>query len=155
MPRLVVPSLFFPRRRSVSASISWWYGRIRCALPLTSNRLQSTPLAVRRSSSLEQHCRVDHHAVADDGRDVVVEDAARDELQRERLAADDDGVPGVVAALIAHDDVHLFGDEVGELALALVAPLRADHDGCGHPGRVVPWARATCLEWAAAGADGG
>ena len=134
MPRFVVPSLFLPSRRSVSASSSWWYGRIRCALPLTSSRLQSTPFAVEPIELGEQHRGIDHDAVADDGCDVVVEDAARHELERERLAADDDRVAGVVPALVADDDLHLLGDEVGELALALVTPLGADHDRCGHPG---------------------
>ena len=77
-------------------------------------------------------CGVDDHAVADHRRDVVVEHAARDQLEGERLAVDDDGVPGVVAALVAHDHRHLFGEEVGELALALVTPLGSDDDGGGH-----------------------
>ena len=97
--------------------------------PAAVDALLSEPVELR-----EQHRGVDHDAVADDRRDVVVEDAARHQLQSERLTADDDRVPGVVPALVADDDLHLLGDEVGELALALVAPLRADHDRCGHPG---------------------
>ena len=54
------------------------------------------------------------------------------QLEGEALAVDDDGVAGVVAALVADDHVHLLGEEVGELALALVAPLGADHDGGRH-----------------------
>ena len=54
-----------------------------------------------------------------------------------RLTVDDDGVTGVVAALVADDQVHLLGDEVGELALALVAPLGADDDGRRHPAMVL------------------
>ncbi len=54
-----------------------------------------------------------------------------------RLTADDDRVARVVPALVADHDLHLLGDEVGELALALVAPLRADHDGCGHRAMVL------------------
>ena len=81
---------------------------------------------------VEQHGRVDDDAVADDRRDVLVEDSARHQLERERLAVDDDAVAGVVAALVAHDHVHLAGQEVGELALALVAPLGPHHHGCGH-----------------------
>src|SRR5690606_30540353 len=77
----------------------------------------------------EQHGGVDDDAVADHGRDVVVEDAAGYELQGEALAVDHQGVPGVVAALVAHDQVHLLGEEVGELALPLVAPLGSDNDG--------------------------
>ena len=51
MPRLVVPSAFLPRKRSVTRSSSWWYGMIRWALPLTTSRLVSMPLAARLSSS--------------------------------------------------------------------------------------------------------
>ena len=81
---------------------------------------------------LEQHGGVDDDAVADDRRDVVVQDAARHQLEGEGLAVDDDAVTGVVATLVAHDHVHLAGQEVGELALPLVAPLGPDHHGCGH-----------------------
>ena len=80
----------------------------------------------------EQDAGVDHHAVADHRCHVVVEDTRRDELQGEALAVDHDGVPGVVAALVADDHRHLLGQEVGELALALVSPLGADDDGGGH-----------------------
>ena len=41
-------------------------------------------------------------------------------------------VAGVVAALVADDQLHLLGQEVGELALALVTPLGPDDDGCRH-----------------------
>ena len=50
----------------------------------------------------------------------------------ERLVADDDRVAGVVAALVAGDDVEPLGQQVDDLALALVAPLGADDDGAGH-----------------------
>ena len=44
----------------------------------------------------------------------------------------DDRVAGVVAALVAHDHGDLLGEEVGGLALALVAPLEADDHGGRH-----------------------
>ena len=50
----------------------------------------------------------------------------------ERLAVDDDGVAGVRAALVAADDVRLLREQVDDLALALVAPLRTDDDGGRH-----------------------
>ena len=80
----------------------------------------------------QQHGGVDDHAVADDRGDVVVEDAARHQLEGEGLAVHHDGVAGVVAALIADDQLHLLGQEVGELALALITPLGPDDDGCRH-----------------------
>ena len=54
---------------------------------------------------------------------MVVEDPAGHQLEGEALSVDHDRVPGVVAALVADHQVHLLGDEVGELPLALVAPL--------------------------------
>ena len=42
-----------------------------------------------------------------------------------------DRVPGVVAALKAHDGVGVLGEQVGDLALALVAPLGADYHDPG------------------------
>ena len=84
---------------------------------------------------VEEHLRVHHHPVADHRGDVGVEHSARDELQREGLAIDDERVPGVVAALVAHHQVHLLGEEVGEPTLALVAPLGPDDDRRRHEGR--------------------
>ena len=50
----------------------------------------------------------------------------------ERLAADDDRVPGVRPALVAADHIRALREQVDDLALALVAPLRADDDGRRH-----------------------
>jgi hypothetical protein len=43
------------------------------------------------------------------------------------LAVDDERMAGIVAALEAHDDVGALRQPVDDLALALVAPLGADH----------------------------
>ena len=100
--------------------------------------------AVQGLDLAEEDVRVDHHAVADDARLGLVEDAGGDEVQGEDLAVPHDGVAGVVAALIAHHHVGLLGQQVGDLALALVAPLGADHDGRRHvrSPSVLRWARA-------------
>ena len=80
----------------------------------------------------QEHLRIDDDAVADHIHDARVEDAARDQLEGIGLPIDHDGVAGVVAALVADDQRHLTREEVGELALALVPPLRShDHRG-GH-----------------------
>ena len=41
------------------------------------------------------------------------------------LVADHDGVPGVGAALAADDPLHLRGQQIDDLAFALIAPLDA------------------------------
>ena len=81
---------------------------------------------------VEQGLRVDDDAVADDRHDVGIQDAAGHQVQLEGLGADDDGVAGVVAALVAHDVADGLGQKVGRLAFALVAPLQADDHGGGH-----------------------
>ena len=80
----------------------------------------------------DQGRRVDHHARPDHAADVRVEHARRDEVELEHLVAQDDRVAGVVATLVADGHGHLLGQEVGRLALALVAPLEADDHGGGH-----------------------
>ena len=88
----------------------------------------------QRLDLAEEDVRVDDDAVADDAGLGLVEDAGGDEVELELLAVPDDGVAGVVAALEARDHVGLLGQQVGDLAFALVAPLGADNDGTGHGG---------------------
>ena len=57
---------------------------------------------------------------------VPRDDAGREQRQLVGLVADDQRVAGIVAALEAHDHVGAAGEPVDDLALALVAPLRAD-----------------------------
>ena len=79
----------------------------------------------------EEGLGLEHHAVADDAGDAGVQDARRDLAQDEVRVADDDGVAGVRAALVAHDQVGPLGEDVDELALALVPPLRPDDHHAG------------------------
>ena len=55
-----------------------------------------------------------------------MEHAGRDETEREVLVRELHGVAGVVPALIASDDVEAFTEEIDDLPLAFVSPLRAD-----------------------------
>ena len=79
----------------------------------------------------EQRRRVDHHPVADDAAHPRVQDAGGQEVEDELGLAHPHGVTGVVAALITRHDGGAGGEEVDDLALALVAPLRTD-DGDVH-----------------------
>ncbi len=80
-------------------------------------------LALERVELLEHDLRVDDAAVANDGEDAVIHDARRDLVQRELVAVGDDGVAGVGTSLVANNAVEVTRDEVGDLALTLVAPL--------------------------------
>ena len=82
---------------------------------------------------------VDHDLRVDDApradrRRLAGDDPRGDLPDLVRLAVDDDRVPGVRAALVAADEVRLLGEQVDDLALPLVAPLRTDD----HGGRHVP-----------------
>ena len=98
-------------------------------------RLADVDAAASQAVDLtEQDARVDHDAVADHAGLVGIEDPRGDQVELELLAVADDRVAGVVAALEADDRVRALGEQVGDLALALIAPLGAhDHDA----GRVV------------------
>ena len=76
--------------------------------------------------------RVDDHAVADDAQFIFPQDARRDQVQDVFFFADENGVPGVVAAGIADDDVRVLGEHVNDFAFAFVAPLGADENCIRH-----------------------
>ena len=83
---------------------------------------------------VEEHLDVDDDAVGDDGDDALGEDAAGQQVQGVFFIADDDRVPGVVAAVELDDVVDAAGEEVGRLAFSLVAPLGSDDDDGRHGG---------------------
>ena len=79
----------------------------------------------------DQHLGIDDAAVADHAR-LATHDAARQRTDLVRVVADDDRVPGVRSALVAADDVRVLREQVDDLSLPLVAPLRPDDDGRRH-----------------------
>jgi acetyl-CoA acetyltransferase len=81
---------------------------------------------------LEEYARVDDHAVADDAGLVRVEDARGNDVEDVLLAVDHQGMAGIVAALEADHVVRVPGQQIDDLALALITPLGADHHHTGH-----------------------
>ena len=81
---------------------------------------------------LEQDRGVHDHARCQHRRDVRVQDAGGKQVQLEGLRAHDHGVAGVVAPLIPDNHVHGVGHQVGDLALPLVPPLRAQEGYARH-----------------------
>jgi hypothetical protein len=75
---------------------------------------------------------IDHDAVADHRQLARPHHARGQQGQLVDLVADDEGMAGVMAALEAHHDLGAFRQPVHDLALALVAPLGADHCYVGH-----------------------
>ena len=90
-------------------------------------RADRHPLPPQLLDLAEERPGVEHHPVADDAELARPHDARGKERELVDRAVDDEGVPGVVAALEAGDHVGALGEPVDDLALALVAPLGA-HD---------------------------
>ena len=78
---------------------------------------------------LKDNLGVDDAAVTDHRHVVRIHDAGGHLVQAVLLAVDDDGVTGIVAARVAHDDIEVAGDQVANLTLALIAPLGTDQNG--------------------------
>ena len=71
----------------------------------------------------EEMPRIHDDPVGDHRGDVRIQDARGDELELQQPPLRDHRVPGVVAALVADDEVHPVREVVDGLALALVPPL--------------------------------
>ena len=123
---LAPPSAFSraPSRRACVGRMTWARSESFRLSPT------STPAAAEARDLGDEGPRVDDEAVADDVQDALPADAGRDEAEGEVAVFELDGVAGVVAALVACDDVEGGGDQVDDLPLPLVAPLAPDdHDG--------------------------
>ena len=73
----------------------------------------------------EQRLRVDDDAVTDDAGHARMQDPRGNQPQDELGPVHVDGVAGVVSALVAADDGKMWREEIDDLALAFVSPLRA------------------------------
>ena len=107
-------------------------GMIRWALPEMRTPERSIPRCLEAVQLLDQHLRVEHDAGAQHAQGARPENAARHQPQLVGLVAEHERVAGVVASLVAGDDVGPLGEQVDDLALALVAPLGADDHRAGH-----------------------
>ena len=93
---------------------------IQAALNIDSVRDQLIDLG-------EQRVGIENDAVPDRASHTGMHDPARDLVQNERFVADVNGVPCIRSALIAHDPVGSLRDDVDELSLPFIAPLRPNY----------------------------
>src|SRR5258708_10236671 len=81
----------------------------------------------QRSNFFQKGHRIEHDPVANHATAAGPQHSARNQLQYEFFAVDDDGVAGVMSASIARHDGEVFRQHVDDLSFALVAPLGADN----------------------------
>lgn len=81
---------------------------------------------------LEEARDVDDAAAADNIDAAGVDEARGQDVEVIGDAVGNDGVSSIVTALGAAADLGFVGEDVGELALAFVAPLGAEDNGDGH-----------------------
>ena len=104
-----------------------------CARSLIIRFLPTATPRLRQAVDLAQQAGgIQHHAGGDDALHLGPEDAAGHQRELEGLAVADDGMAGVGPALVADDDIVLFGQQVDDLAFGLVAPLKSDHASHWH-----------------------
>ena len=72
-----------------------------------------------------QMLQINDHTVAHHVDGGLAQDAGGQQIQDKFAFFVDDGVAGVVSALIPHDNIVLFAEQVHHTALALVAPVYA------------------------------
>src|SRR3954468_15382608 len=89
-------------------------------------------LAAHRLDFAEQCPGIDDDAVADDRPLAGPHDSGGQQAELVLDIADDEGMAGIVAALEANHDIRPLGEPIDDLALALVAPLRADDGDIAH-----------------------
>ena len=75
---------------------------------------------------IDQLHNIQRHTVADDVGDVGIENAGRQNVQREAAIVVDDGVTRVCTALETDDNVGMFRHHVSDFTLAFVAPVGAN-----------------------------
>ena len=114
-----------------------------CARSLTCNlRPNIDPLGGQGIDLLQQGGRMDHHAISHDAIDTRPKDARRDQRELVSNALNDDRVTGVGPPLIADDHIVLVAQQINDLTLGLVTPLKPHHTRRTH-GAFSPVAQAT------------
>src|SRR5277367_3883045 len=81
---------------------------------------------------LEQRQRIDHQAIPNYSCLSRAQNPARYQTQHELAVPNQNRVARVMPALVTHNVVEAVGQQIDQLALAFVAPLRAEDDDIAH-----------------------
>ena len=110
-----------------------WKGKITwarllmrsCSLDVNANRLE-------RGNLLQKGGGVNHDSVSDHCQHTRPKDAAGYQLEYELPFTYEDGVAGVVSALVTSDRLEFFGEQVDDFTFAFIAPLGPEHNEIAH-----------------------
>ena len=80
----------------------------------------------------QQRKRTDDDSRRDDGPDVTVQNAGREQTELVSSAVKLDRMARIVPALIADHNIMFFRQQVNDFALGFVAPLQTNHRSCRH-----------------------
>jgi hypothetical protein len=94
--------------------------------------LGAETMLLQRLEFLEEARHVHNTAATNDVYAVWIDEARGEDMEVVCDAVGDDGVAGIVTTLRAAADLRFVGEDVGELALAFVAPLGAEDNSDGH-----------------------
>ncbi len=83
----------------------------------------------QHANFLQESQRIKHHAIANHGAAALAQHAARNQLENEFLALNNDRVAGVVSSGVARHHRKILGEDVDDLAFAFIAPLGAHNYG--------------------------
>ena len=110
----------------IQCRVGWQNQRAGCAdLEL---RAHHDATLLKPGDLCNQRLHAQHDAIADDAGDVVAKNPGRQQVQYRLLALDDQCVPRVVASLEACDNGSLLCEQIHDLALAFVSPLRTQYN---------------------------
>ena len=79
----------------------------------------------------EHHLRIHDRAGSDQADRVRVKDSGRDQMKLQHTVVNDDRVPCIHTALVAHHHIGGATEEIGDLSLSFVTPLSSDDDNVG------------------------
>src|SRR5574337_2095904 len=95
---------------------------------------------------LDEGGQINHYAVPQDADLPFPQHARRDQMQDDLLLSHHDRMAGVGPTLVSGHRIEILREEINDLALPFVAPLRTDNDYIGHrrsPRSISPQNRST------------
>ena len=89
-------------------------------------------LSLQMVHFFDQRTGIDHDAIPNQTPGAAIQNPRRDQMENERIPFIDDGMAGIGAPLVPHNQIGILGKDVDDLPFAFVAPLGPDDDEIRH-----------------------